>query len=359
MLQPNQGAQAPAESPFADTGGRNRSLNYDYLRVFAMFMVILNHIADPYLWGFDPPVQSVYIYEGISHCAVPLFLMLTGAFVISKAGTVSPREFYLHSAKKLGIPLLIIASLYYVYDVVFHGADFSYIRDTLLTGFYGVYAHWYVAMLAVIYAFIPLVALIRKSVPYEKYEKAAVIVFVWLTVGHYYEYGWTTWSLSNLYYMGYVLIGDVLATRFRDRKNNVAGALLAVLGIAALACNHWIVYTAMISGNEPLYNLFNNYYSAPLIVLGSILVFIGFSVMEIKRSISFVARASYTVFLIHKLIITILLEHTSVLQIVEQCLNDNVILYIPGNVIVLFLISFAFSIAFDFLLDKTVCRKKK
>lgn len=60
-----------------ETKSKVREVNYDYLRAFAMIMVILNLVADYYLQiysgtGWENPFP-VYIFEGISHCAVPLF----------------------------------------------------------------------------------------------------------------------------------------------------------------------------------------------------------------------------------------------------------------------------------------------
>ena len=74
---------------------REREINYDWMRVFAMSMVILNHIADWYLLRMAEPSRLVYLCEGLSRCAIPLFLMLTGAFVVDKAAKETPKIFYL------------------------------------------------------------------------------------------------------------------------------------------------------------------------------------------------------------------------------------------------------------------------
>ena len=64
---------------------RGRAINFDCMRVFAMCMVILNHIADPFVLNGNQiwlHTGYTYVFESVSHCAIPLFLMLTGVFVI-------------------------------------------------------------------------------------------------------------------------------------------------------------------------------------------------------------------------------------------------------------------------------------
>lgn len=337
-------------------GGTNRAVNLDWMRVFAMLMVILNHVADYYFSMGSTPSRTVYFYEGISHCAVPLFLLLTGVFVIKKAEDTEPKSFYLHSLKKLGIPFGIFALFYFIYDWNNVGINWRWICRTLINGFSGVYAHWYVVMLAVVYAFIPLVAFMKKRVLYEKYEKTVILISLWLLIGHYFESSQTTWSLSNLYFMSYVLLGDVISTRLKNRKNNFVGLSLIILSLFILAINHSILYYAVLNGGN-YYNRLLNLYGAPLIVVSSLLTFTGFSLMKIKRNISIVASVSYTVFLSHKLIMSILLKNTNLFGVIEDFFHMNLKIVILVEWIVLFCISFVFSYVFNVLLKKAIYKK--
>lgn len=97
-------------------------------------------------------------------------------------------------------------------------------------------------MLFLVYAFIPLIALVKKNVEYKVYERGAVIIFLWLMIGHYYESSQTSWSLSNLYFIGYVLFGDIISTRLKEKKNNIEGLLLIALSIGILVFNHVLLY---------------------------------------------------------------------------------------------------------------------
>lgn len=344
-------------TPSTNNCKNNRILNYDYLRVFAMLMVIVNHIADYYLVFSHPDSRTIYIYEGISHCAVPLFLMLTGAFVINKAGKTSAKTFYINSAIKLGVPFVFFVVIYYLYDSYHSQMKLDKILNTLLTGFNGTYAHWYVVMLAVIYAFVPLIAFVKNRVPYKKYEKVVIILFFWLIIGKYYENSQVTWSLSNLYLMGYVLMGDVITERIKNRKNNLVGILLIIAGVLMLICNHLILHATVTNAEGDYYNKFLNMYSAPLIVLSSIIIFTGFSILQVKRSVYLLAGTSYTVFLSHKLILNILRTYTPLFEIIEHQFYDYAGIMIPLESLLLLLISFVFSLGFHYVLDKTVYKK--
>lgn len=158
-----------------------RAINFDCMRVFAMCMVILNHIADQFVLNDSQAwlhTGYTYVFESVSHCAIPLFLMLTGVFVIEKAGKTAPKKFYLHSAKKLGIPFAVFVIIYFVYDVCI--AKTKIVEDIwrgILTGFVGMYAHWYMIMLMMIYAFLPLVAFIKNRVSHEAWTKGVIIFF--------------------------------------------------------------------------------------------------------------------------------------------------------------------------------------
>lgn len=128
--------------------GGQRDNNYDYMRVFAMCMVVLNHVADYFViaqvTNADPwkHIGDTYLFEAISHCAIPLFLLLTGVYAIEKATKISPYEFYRSSAKKLGIPFLLFVVIYYVFDIcIAKRKNIDAIFVGITTGFLGMYAH--------------------------------------------------------------------------------------------------------------------------------------------------------------------------------------------------------------------------
>lgn len=343
---------------FGNRGGRQN--NYDLMRVFAMSMVVLNHVADYYFNMYQNnswiPSKTVYLFEGMSHFAVPLFLMLTGAFVINKAGRCSAKDFYISSLRKLGIPFLFFVIAYYIYDICNERIFLEQIWHIFYTGFIGVYAHWYIVMLAVIYAFIPLIAFVKKRVEYKQYERVCVIIFIWLMFSHYFEDGQTTWCLTQLYFLGYVLMGDIISTKLRGKNNNLLGFVLIICAFIIVIINHYILYSVVLAGGA-YYNKLLNLYGAPLIITASLVAFCGFSLLKIKRRFSLLASASYTVFLCHKLLLNIVDDHTDILDILDSILRMNLKIIIPIECIALIIVSIGVALLFNAMINKLIYKK--
>lgn len=331
---------------------KEREANYDWMRVFAMSMVILNHIADWYLLRMAEPSRLVYLCEGLSHCAIPLFLMLTGAFVIDKAAKETPETFYLKSLKKLGVPFLIFMFIYYAYDLCNKNITWENVLKGFITGFHGLYAHWYVVMLAVVYAILPLVGLIKKNVNLKAYQKGVVVFFIWVMVGHYFESTDVVWSLANMYFLGYVLFGNILKEKLHGIKNNVFGILLVILGMGILAVNHTIfLYRKVINGGDYFDKLFN-LYGAPFIILASVVIFVGFSLLTVKKEISKISELSYIIFLCHKLFIDIM--GRNIWGQIENFFDGKLYFIIPVEWVLVLTISLFFSMLFNGGLKKTI-----
>lgn len=333
--------------------------NYDWMRVFAMCMVILNHIADyfisseyTYEWTHH---KYAFVCESVSHCAIPLFLMLTGVFVIDKAGNKTPKEFYIKSVKKLGIPFCIFIIIYFVYDIcIVKIRPVSAIFEGVITGFSGMYAHWYVVMIAVIYAFLPMISYLKKSISCNIWEKGVIAFFIWVMFGHYYENSKVSWSLCNMYFIGYVLIGDLIHNRLAKKKNNLMGIISITIGIVFLIFNG-ILLNYFVSNGGDYYNKLLNLYGAPLIILASLIIFIGFSVLDIKKEISWLANISYMVFLCHKLVIDIIKE--ACYPILEGWCKQDVRVLIVIEYMIVFPIALALAYILYTMLNKLIYRR--
>ena len=344
---------------------REHKNNYDYMRVFAMCMVILNHIADRFVTRYNQPgcsqVKYTYICESISLCAIPLFLMLTGVFVIDKAGKTTAKKFYIDSAKKLGIPLGLFVIVYYVYDIcVVKTKTVSAIYKGILQGFLGMYAHWYMVMLAVIYAVLPLLSFIKERVSYKTWAKCGIVFFIYVMVGHYFENSTTSWSLSNMYLIGYVLMGNIIYRKLDSLqiKNNILGLIMLGVGIVILGLNGTMLYRVMMNSGD-YYNKLLNLYSAPLIILAAIIIFTGFTIIDIKGNFSCIrclANISYIVFLSHKILIDVVA--TTIFPVVEGYFNYNIKMIIPIEYLIVFPLSIIFAYIVSKLLNLTVYRRR-
>lgn len=340
------------------TSYKKRDNKYDYMRVFAMCMVILNHVAD-YFVGNNAHSWShtgyVYVCESISHCAIPLFLMLTGVFVIEKAGKQSSKKFYLESAKKLGIPFGIFVVVYFIYDIcIAKTKTVNAIYWGILTGFSGMYAHWYMVMLVVVYALLPVIAIVRNHVSYEAWTKGAIIFFIWVMCGHYFESSGASWSLSSMYLIGYVLMGDVIHQKLKF-KNNAIGFGVIIAGILMLCLNGTMLYHEVVNGGD-YYNKLLNLYGAPLIIVASLTIFCGFTMLTIKKSVYVLSSISYIVFLAHKMVINIL--SPLIYPALEERFNYDIRVLISVEYMIMFTMSIVVSIIIYKFLNMVLYRRR-
>lgn len=284
--------------------------------------------------------------------------MLTGVYVLDKAERLQAREFYKSSLKKLGIPFLIFVIVYFFYDIyVTRTKTIRIIFSGIITGFSGMYAHWYMVMLSVVYAFIPLLAFIRRNVSWNSWRNGTITFFVWVMLGHFFESSVVTWSLSNMYLLGYVLLGNMLHQLFNKiKKSNFKGTLLIVIGLLILFLNGIILDKIVCLGGD-YYNKLVTLYSAPLVIVGSVVIFSGFSLLSIKFKLKSLAEISYIVFLSHKILIDVISKR--IFSILEQKFCYNILnLILIEYIIVLPLVLVGGFLMFRLINKIRLCRRR-
>lgn len=124
-------------------------------------------------------IRNIYLFEAISHCAIPLFPILTGVYVIEKATKTLAYKFYKSSVKKLRIPFLLFVVIYYVFDIcITKRKTISKIFVGIAIGFLDMYVHWYVGVLVVIYTFVLLLVFIKSKTSQITWEKGTFIFYI-------------------------------------------------------------------------------------------------------------------------------------------------------------------------------------
>lgn len=158
----------------------------DLIRVIAVFMVVLIHTASPIfntaLVTSGDFIASV-VLDGIAHAGVPLFVMVSGIFLLDEKRDVSVRRAITHYA----LPLI---GLYFFWSVVYAAANKVTIpllfENTPFGGemlgtfgiavLEGAYHMWYLPMMAGLYLITPLLRTFVKknSMPLVWYFLAVV-----------------------------------------------------------------------------------------------------------------------------------------------------------------------------------------
>lgn len=136
---------------------RNKSL--DIARIVAMLSVIMIHVSAVFISGYEHTDSFIVgnIFDSVSRAAVPLFLMVSGALLLSESKEKSVLDM-LKSIKQI-ILLFVVWSI--IYSIIFNviakivqGENIS-VTSFIKSAVTGHYHMWYLLMLVGIYLITP------------------------------------------------------------------------------------------------------------------------------------------------------------------------------------------------------------
>lgn len=129
---------------------QNRYTYISYLRVIAMFMVVMNHALDYYtpIWNYQDSVQIPLYYalaRILNYIDMPIFVLVSGFlyyYQIEKGAYIKKLDFAKGKAKRLFIPFLVWSAI-----VVLFISNKSYIEFIV----YGASHLWFLGMLLILF----------------------------------------------------------------------------------------------------------------------------------------------------------------------------------------------------------------
>ncbi|MCQ2341846.1 MAG: acyltransferase [Paludibacteraceae bacterium] len=141
---------------------QQRNIAYDYLRTLAIVLVAILHSWS--LLQMDVPEYGVmcYLYRAIVDAGVPLFVLISGALVLSSP-IISISDFFKRRLTRVLVPFLIWGTMIYAVAIFRKQyADIHGIRDAVVNWIpYLVYnkinvSHWFVHMIVALYVLTPV-----------------------------------------------------------------------------------------------------------------------------------------------------------------------------------------------------------
>jgi len=213
-----------------------REANYDCLRILAALLVIAIHVSGSFIrgnWGdvgvnnVDFPLEN--FYNSILSVAVPLFILLSGAFVLGADKNGNTKTFYnSHLTFILAVTILWNA-LYFVAGIA-SGYGVS-AKEVLLSG--RAWPHlWYMPLISGLYAVTPFLIKLKHKIGTEKFFAFGLLVFLSSMLGIT-----NKWYFMFVPFTGYYILGDFLKNYLRPIPVrygfmvyvvSAAGGLLAV-----------------------------------------------------------------------------------------------------------------------------------
>ncbi|EOC1327328.1 acyltransferase family protein, partial [Cronobacter dublinensis] len=89
-----------------------RDYSIDFARVISCFLVVMTHVSAYWNYKFQSEWEVVNFYNSLSRCAVPVFVMISGALLIKK--DIQILDFYKKKIPQAFIYLLSWSVFYYV-----------------------------------------------------------------------------------------------------------------------------------------------------------------------------------------------------------------------------------------------------
>lgn len=325
---------------------KERILYFDWLRVYATFLVVTIHVATNYIGANiqegAAAWHSANFYESIARSSVPLFVMISGALLLSNKKEIAYSFFLRKRVSKILIPLVAWSFIYYCYFVfvrqwidVFSLKEFAtmFLNNNISVHF------WFMYMILGLYLATPIVKLFiqharRKDIEYFLLLWIYASVLVPLTK-HHFNLAFNIELFHVTSYIGYFVLGYYLSTYPQKVWWTRMGYILALLGFAS---TFFLTYFYTLR-EDGVTQLFWYEYHSPNVVMAAIGVFLIFKHLFSNKKIGPILGAannlSFGIYLLHILVMFILLN-TFVMRVID---NQHPLLAIPAEVLLVTVIS--------------------
>lgn len=332
---------------------KERYNNLDLLRIVSCIFVVIIHVSAIWLSSINFVENNnliVYvIVNTIAKFSVPVFFMLSGYLNISNDKNLDFKSFYRKSFYKVIIPCILFVLFYSIIkflECIVSNDNLILVFKEILSGNLG--ALWFLYSLIPMYLITPFIIILKNNVDKKKFEISCIIYFVYSCFSGLFSEFSVAWTLGNSFnYLGFYLIGYILSQKYTDDKKNKPNlflnmVLIIIFGILNSAFVYYFNYLKHYSFDFSLnFNLIN--------VLYSILIFIFFLNLKFSKSLSFISKYTFYIYLIHPFVISVFTH-----IIPQNFLIDNSIVSFVLLFIIVFTISFVFSIIFDGLYKNVI-----
>lgn len=328
---------------------QNRSIYHDLLRILSSLAVVCIHVcAESDTWTqhlFSTPTWAVLnVFDSLSRFAVPVFVMLSGSFMIKKYDEGSFKKLYSKNILRLLTAFVFWSGAYVAYSVLLRLIlkESLDIKELLFFFIRGEYHLWFVPMLVVLYAITPLIGQVCNS---KRLEEYFIVIACVPILFNFINYFITIEPIDYLFekagfqfvsgYTVYYILGHYLTKYDVCKKHRILIYIAAVLSIIITIL---ISHKHFNSGHTEQHYVFE--YLSPTVLIVSVAVFLIFKygVSKIKFSertqnaIVKVSSLTFGVYLSHMLFVAVLQKTPLTVE------NINPIISVPLIVLIIFLL---------------------
>lgn len=331
---------------------KDRIVYFDYLRVFAIFAVIMIHVSAQhwYITNVNSYEWQIFnVYNSVVRWAVPVFVMISGALLLD-------REYDFKKIYSKNILRMVVAFFFWsvIYALVFWKEQYNvgFIKQV----FTGHFHMWFIPMIIGLYICLPIIHKIIESEKIMKYFLFLAFLFAFFfpqilqlvndfggeKINLLFEGFNTILENMNLQlvlgYTGYFVLGHYLNNLEMKKSHRLIIYLLGILsGIVTIL----LVRQVSINNQAPIGHYYENFNINILLESFAVFVFFKYNTPKIKNLgaiMNKLAKYSFGAYLIHVLI----LDQLNVLFGLNT-LSFHPIVSVPVIGIIVFIVSFILS----------------
>ena len=306
------------QAPGAAGPAPSRILYLDLLKILAIVGVLVMHSSAQFFYDGRVPtpyeLRICYLFTALANYCVPIFVMCSGAMLLSTSREAAPLPFYTKRLPRLVIPLVIWSLVYFVYGTNTATMTLATIPQflTLLLAGKIKAVLWFMYMLIGVYLSAPFLQMIvRKASRPQLYLFTIFCLFLWPLQETLQVVLQVSLGLDHSIfrtYIGYFVLGYLLHTarpvQWRGR--------LGLLGIYGLMV--WVTFAGQLFMQTHFSPSPYNFqtYDTPNVVLMSAVLYLlvrnlDFSSLQpFAPRIAAVANATYGIYLMHMLLQSLL-----------------------------------------------------
>jgi Uncharacterized protein conserved in bacteria len=353
-------------TPQNSTASGVRDISMDLLRVFASVLVVLIHVSSQNWYGtsiYSADWQAMNIFDSIARPAVPIFLMLSGAFMLAPEKPLTARRILLRYIPRLMGAYVLWSFVYAVYSLTsaftaFSGLSFISIIKATVDGQYHL---WYLPVIILLYILLPV---LRPAVAgddgrrrceymlavFLAYGAVRTTVLVFDFPGHSYAqtladrftFG-ALWSYAGYFILGYYLYRYTLSKTFKFA--------VYTLGLCAVPLTAAATYAVSLHTGAPDERFYTIFSAITVFYAAALFIFFKEIISKIKfststsRIIGFIGSCSLLVYLVHVLLLNLICDRLDI-----STATGPAALMIPALTAVVYLGSLAFACIYKLIL---------
>jgi surface polysaccharide O-acyltransferase-like enzyme len=258
-----------------------RNVNLDFARVIAVFAVVLLHVSAR-VAGSNPDIHSLAWWTGniadvLSRWCVPVFVMISGALLLSTPANVDPIAFYKRRMARL-LPVIAFWTLVYIVFRRCINSTFT-LDDAAKSIVKGTpYYHlWYLYMLIGLYFVTPFLRQLVSVISTNSLRLLIIGSFVIAALDSASAFSSATFLPLFLPFIGYFLAGHYLSNISRAPKLPLMGSVALVCGLLAALGTGALLSSIGPRSFELMYSFLN-----PLTIVMSLCVYVVLTRISIR-----------------------------------------------------------------------------